>query len=84
MVLYEDMLYLWDIVKTQLCTDDSGWVPMDRWEETNYMNQKLFDMYIETMSEELSLGAASGKWPFPPKNLESFCQVPCPTRPHGP
>ncbi|KAK2763292.1 hypothetical protein FQN54_009928 [Arachnomyces sp. PD_36] len=64
--LYQDTLYLWDIVKTQLCTDDFGWVAMDRWEKTNDMNKSLFDMYIETMSEELSLDAATKKWPFPP------------------
>jgi hypothetical protein len=63
---YEDMLYLRDIVKTQLCTDDAGWVPMERWEETNKMNQYLF-MYIETMSEELSPDAAAKTWPFPPR-----------------
>lgn len=39
---YEDLLYLWDIVKTQLCTDDSGWVPMDRWEETKRDEQLSF------------------------------------------
>ncbi|EED12498.1 conserved hypothetical protein [Talaromyces stipitatus ATCC 10500] len=27
-VQYQDRLYLWDIAKTQLCTADSGWVPM--------------------------------------------------------
>ncbi|RAL05584.1 phosphotransferase family protein [Aspergillus ibericus CBS 121593] len=67
-VLYQDMLYLWDVVKTQLCTDDSGWVPMERWEKTNDMNKSLFETYIKTMSEELSLDAASKKWPFPPKS----------------
>jgi hypothetical protein len=66
---HQDMLYLWDIVKTQLCTDDTGWVPMERWEKTNEMNKNLFDMYIKTMSEELSPDAALKKWPFPPKGL---------------
>ncbi|KAF7121830.1 hypothetical protein CNMCM5793_009383 [Aspergillus hiratsukae] len=65
-VRYQDMLYLRDIVKTQLCTDDTGWVPMERWEEANKMNQYLFDMYLETMSEELSPDAAAKTWPFPP------------------
>jgi hypothetical protein len=60
------MLLLRDIVKTQLCTDDTGWVAMERWEETNKMNQYLF-MYIETMSEELSPDAAAKTWPFPPR-----------------
>jgi hypothetical protein len=64
---YEDMLYLRDIVKTQLCTDDTGWIAMERWEETNKMNQYLFEMYIETMSEELSPDAAAQTWPFPPR-----------------
>ncbi|RHZ50892.1 hypothetical protein CDV55_101187 [Aspergillus turcosus] len=68
-VKYQDMLYLRDIVKTQLCTDDTGWVPMERWEETNKMNQYLFDMYLETMSEELSPDAAAKTWPFPPTSL---------------
>jgi hypothetical protein len=66
-VKYQDMLYLRDIVKTQLCTDDTGWVPMERWKETNKMNKYLFDMYIETMSEELSPDAAAKTWPFPLK-----------------
>jgi hypothetical protein len=66
------MLLLRDIVKTQLCTDDTGWVAMERWEETNKMNQYLFMyieifMYIETMSEELSPDAAAKTWPFPPR-----------------
>ncbi|QSS53787.1 phosphotransferase family protein, PKc-like superfamily domain-containing protein [Histoplasma capsulatum var. duboisii H88] len=68
-VQYQDMLYLWDIVKTQLSTDDSGWVPVERWKKTNEINRSLFDMYVETMSEKLSLDAALKKWPFPPNDL---------------
>ncbi|PTU25261.1 hypothetical protein P175DRAFT_0528800 [Aspergillus ochraceoroseus IBT 24754] len=56
---YQDMLYLQDIVKTQLCADDSGWVPVERWEITNEINKDLFDMYIQTRSEELSPDAAA-------------------------
>ncbi|EEH06805.1 conserved hypothetical protein [Histoplasma capsulatum G186AR] len=68
-VQYQDMLYLWDIVKTQLSTDDSGWVPVERWKKTNEVNRSLFDMYVETMSEELSPDVALKIWPFPPKDL---------------
>lgn len=64
---YEDRLYLWDLVKNQLCTDDAGWVPIERWEATKKVNRELFNMYIETMSEELPPEAASKKWPFPPE-----------------
>jgi hypothetical protein len=64
---YEDRLYLWDLAKSQLCTDDVGWVPMERWEVTNKMNKDLFGMFVEAMSEELSPEAASKIWPFPPK-----------------
>lgn len=64
-VEYQDMLYLWDIVKPRLCTDDTGWLPMERWEKTNEMNKNLFDMYIKTMSEVLTPDAALKKWPFP-------------------
>lgn len=66
---YEDRKYLWDIAKFQLCTDDSGWVQVDRWEMTNKMNEYLFDMYIETLSEELSPQGAAKQWPFPPKGV---------------
>lgn len=74
-VQYEDLLYLWDIVKTQLCTDDSGWVPIERWEKTKEMNKTLFDMYVQTMRKELSPVAASKKWPFPPKS-SSWIRLP--------
>ncbi|PLN83759.1 phosphotransferase family protein [Aspergillus taichungensis] len=66
-VLYQDMVYLWDIVKTQLRTDASGWVSNELWEITKNLNKNLFAMYIESMSEELSPHAASRKWPFPPE-----------------
>lgn len=64
---YNDRLYLWDIVKSQLGTDDAGWVPIQRWEATKQMNRELFNIYIEAMSEELSPAEASKKWPFPPE-----------------
>ncbi|OJD23727.1 hypothetical protein ACJ73_04913 [Blastomyces percursus] len=67
-VLYQDMTYLWDMVKTQLCTDASGWVSNELWEITKNINKNLFAMYIESMSEELSPHAASKKWPFPPED----------------
>jgi len=38
---YEDCLYLWDLVKNQLLTDISGWVPNDRWEATEKANKEL-------------------------------------------
>ncbi|KAE8407474.1 phosphotransferase family protein [Aspergillus pseudonomiae] len=63
---YSDMLYLWDTVKTGLCTDDTGWVPNDRWDATNEVNRDLFNMYIETMSEEMTPEEAAAMWPFPP------------------
>lgn len=63
---HRDTVYLWDIVKGQLCTDDSGWVPVAQWESTKKMNKYLYDMYMETMREELSPEAASKHWPFPP------------------
>lgn len=31
---YQDTVYLWDIVKGQLRTDDSGWIPVAQWEST--------------------------------------------------
>lgn len=66
---YEDRLYLWDLVKTQLLTDNAGWVPNDRWEATEKANKELYNTYIETMSEELTPEAASRKWPFPPQQI---------------
>ncbi|PWY89845.1 phosphotransferase family protein [Aspergillus heteromorphus CBS 117.55] len=68
LVLHQDMLYLWDIVTTQLCTDNTGWVPVNRWEETRKMNKHLFDMYMNTMNKELSSDEALKKWPFPPES----------------
>lgn len=63
---YEDICYLWDLVKGQLLTDNAGWVPNDRWEATQKANKELYNMYIETMSEELTPEAATKRWPFPP------------------
>ncbi|EPS30223.1 hypothetical protein PDE_05173 [Penicillium oxalicum 114-2] len=59
-------LDLCDLVKSQLLTDDSGWVPHDRWEATQEANRELYNLYIETMSEELTPQAAAKTWPFPP------------------
>ncbi|KAE8357814.1 kinase-like domain-containing protein [Aspergillus caelatus] len=64
---YEDRLYLWDLVKNQLSTDNAGWVPNSRWEATEKANKELYNMYIETMSEELTPQAAAKNWPFPPQ-----------------
>ncbi|KAL4780668.1 phosphotransferase family protein [Aspergillus varians] len=64
---YQDMVSLWGIVKEQLGTDSTGWVSHERWEVTNEINQELFDMYVETMSEEISPNAAAKMWPFPPR-----------------
>jgi hypothetical protein len=66
---YEDRLYLSEFAKDQLRTDDSGWVPMKRWEATKKFNKHLFDMFIETMSEELSPEAAAKKWSFLPDKV---------------
>ncbi|PYI22810.1 hypothetical protein BO99DRAFT_440251 [Aspergillus violaceofuscus CBS 115571] len=63
---YEDRLYLCGIVKNHLLTDDTGWVPNDRWEATEKANRELYDLYIETMSEEITPQAAAKNWPFPP------------------
>ncbi|KAJ5573480.1 uncharacterized protein N7459_007907, partial [Penicillium hispanicum] len=63
---YDDRLYLCNLVKDQLVTDDAGWVPNDRWEMTQEANKELYNMYIETMSEELTPQAAAKNWPFPP------------------
>ncbi|OJJ48405.1 hypothetical protein ASPZODRAFT_150639 [Penicilliopsis zonata CBS 506.65] len=63
---YEDRLYLCDLVKSQLFTDDAGWVSNGRWEATKKANKELYNMYIETMSEELTPQAAAKNWPFPP------------------
>lgn len=63
-VQYEDRLYLWDLVKSHLCTVNAGWVPNDRWEATEKANRELYNMYIETMREELTPEAASKKWLF--------------------
>jgi hypothetical protein len=66
---YQNRLYLWDVVKSQLFTDDAGWVPNDRWEATEQANKELYNMYVETMSDELTPEAASKKWPFPPQQI---------------
>jgi hypothetical protein len=65
---YEDQQYLWNLAKTQLHTDDAGWVPMERWELTKTLNKHLFNKFVQTMSEELSPEVASKRWPFPPKD----------------
>ncbi|OAL73527.1 hypothetical protein A7D00_1554 [Trichophyton violaceum] len=54
-----------DIIKGQLRTDDNGWVPIERWEATNKMNEYLFDTYMKTMSEETSPEMAKKAWPIP-------------------
>ncbi|PWY86431.1 hypothetical protein BO94DRAFT_556904 [Aspergillus sclerotioniger CBS 115572] len=36
---YQDHVYLWDLVKGQLRTDDTGWVPTEQWETTNKVNE---------------------------------------------
>ncbi|RAL17480.1 uncharacterized protein BO97DRAFT_447899 [Aspergillus homomorphus CBS 101889] len=64
--LYHDSRYSRDIVKDQLGTDDSGWVPLEQWESTNKLNKYLFDMYVEAMSEETPAEGAAQRWPFPP------------------
>ncbi|KAM5441747.1 hypothetical protein MferCBS31731_003007 [Microsporum ferrugineum] len=69
LAMYKDRLYLWDLVKSQLSTNDVGWVASDRWEETQTVNRYLYDMFIDTMSQEMSQEEALEKgktWPFPP------------------
>ncbi|KAJ9391526.1 hypothetical protein DTO063F5_1136 [Paecilomyces variotii] len=66
---YEDKRYLWKLVTEQLRTDNTGWVPMERWEATQQVNKYLYDMFIDTMSEEMSPEAAAKKWPFPPEDV---------------
>ncbi|KAL3254491.1 hypothetical protein ABHI18_008909 [Aspergillus niger] len=46
-VQLKDSVYLWDLVKGQFGTDNSGWVPLERWKQTNKLNRYLFDMYID-------------------------------------
>ena len=65
---YDDMCYSWDLLKNQLSADYSGWVPNDRWEATEKANKELYNMFIETMREELTPEAAAKKWPFPPQH----------------
>jgi hypothetical protein len=55
---YEETVYLCDLVKSQLQTNTSGWVPHSRWEMTDKRNRELYEMYIVTMSEELDSEAA--------------------------
>ncbi|RWQ93860.1 kinase-like domain-containing protein [Paecilomyces variotii] len=43
------------LVTEQLRTDNTGWY--------------LYDMFIDTMSEEMSPEAAAKKWPFPPEDV---------------
>lgn len=64
-IQYQDSRYLWDMAKTQLCTDDSGWVPVERWEVANELNEHLHHMYMEDFGEQLKTGSAT-PWPFPP------------------
>lgn len=42
------------LAKSQLCTDDVDWVPIERWEATTQINKDLFNMFVDAMSEELS------------------------------
>ncbi|KAL5335982.1 hypothetical protein BJX70DRAFT_390279 [Aspergillus crustosus] len=63
---YQDTLMLWDIATRALLTDESGWVPHDRWEATVKVNLEIYAMYIETMSEEMTPDEAARSWPFPP------------------
>ncbi|OGM47467.1 hypothetical protein ABOM_002621 [Aspergillus bombycis] len=63
---YNDILYLWDIVKNRLYTEDAGWVPNNRWDATNEVNRNLFNVYIEAVREEMSPEEAVELWPFPP------------------
>jgi hypothetical protein len=39
---------------------------MTGWEMTDKRNRELYEMYIDTMSEELDSEEARRKWPFPP------------------
>ncbi|EEQ31757.1 conserved hypothetical protein [Microsporum canis CBS 113480] len=69
---YKDRLYLWGLVKSQLSTNDAGWVASDQWEEAHEVNRYLYDMFIDTMSQEMSQEEALEKgktWPFPPRDI---------------
>ncbi|GAQ35663.1 hypothetical protein AtubIFM54640_007903 [Aspergillus tubingensis] len=63
---YKDSLSLWDLVKEQLGTDNSGWIHSEDWESVNKMNKYLYNMFIDTMSEEISAEEAAKRWPFLP------------------
>ncbi|PYH31972.1 uncharacterized protein BO87DRAFT_408569 [Aspergillus neoniger CBS 115656] len=65
---YEDSLSLWDLVKEQLGTDNSGWIHSEDWVSVNKMNKYLYNMFIDTMSEEISAEEATKRWPFLPKD----------------
>ncbi|RAK84907.1 phosphotransferase family protein [Aspergillus costaricaensis CBS 115574] len=65
---YEDSLSLWDLIKEQLGTDNSGWIHSEDWESVNKMNKYLYNMFIDTMSEEISAEEAAKRWPFVPKD----------------
>ncbi|GFN14055.1 uncharacterized protein AtWU_03855 [Aspergillus tubingensis] len=65
---YEDSLSLWDLIKEQLGTDNSGWIHSEDWESVNEMNKYLYNMFIDTMSEEISAEEAAKRWPFLPKD----------------
>lgn len=65
---YEYSLSLWDLVKEQLGTDRSGWIHSEDWDSVNKRNKYLYNMFIDTMSEEISAEEAAKRWPFLPKD----------------
>ncbi|OJZ90060.1 hypothetical protein ASPFODRAFT_30893 [Aspergillus luchuensis CBS 106.47] len=65
---YEYSLSLWDLVKEQLGTDSSGWIHSEDWDSVNKRNKYLYNMFIDTMSEEISAEEAAKRWPFLPKD----------------
>jgi hypothetical protein len=46
-------VYLWNLAKKQLCTDDDTWVPVDRFEATTKVKQYLSGVFVEIMGEEI-------------------------------
>lgn len=56
-----------DIVKDKLSTNYAGWVANDQWEDKTKANQELHEDFVQTVSKDMGVEAATQMWPFPPK-----------------
>ncbi len=61
---YQDRVYLQNLARDQLRTDDEGWVPLREWEAVRAENQRLNGMFVDTMAGEMSKEEAMKMWPF--------------------